>query len=188
MERFRSVFIWIVVIGSAAIYFWLDENKQGDPTELSISEVPDASPDAVLTGMNLTRYNSLGVATLNAKAESLAIYNDTGLSFMEQPNVILLNDQEGQWQITSERAVIDDNEDIEFFTNVTTVQLDTTSPVTMTSDYMKILNQGRLVKTDRPVNIIRGAQIIDSLGMTINLETREPIVTLLSEVKFYYEP
>ncbi|TCS37626.1 LPS export ABC transporter periplasmic protein LptC [Reinekea marinisedimentorum] len=186
MEFLRKYLIVAVITIVGAAFIWLNSNR--GPAVESALELPEEIPDVYMTDMDLTRYSATGVPTLKVLASSVATYNDSGKSILTAPVVTLLKDQENDWKITARNAVVYDNEDIEFFTDVVVTQLNTTPASIVKSEYMKVTEQGNLVTTDKPVEITQGKQIINAVGMNVNLDTISPIIHLENEVTFFYDP
>jgi LPS export ABC transporter protein LptC len=104
------------------------------------------------------------------------------------PNVTLTEKSEDSWLITAKEALLHENEDIEFKHDVLISQLNSEPPLTITSDFMSVTKQGTLVKTDLPVQIVKGKQVTNAIGMEVKLDTIKPIINLLSDVNFEYDP
>jgi len=187
MNQYRNVIVWVILAAAAVIYIWLN-NDQDTNIDTTFLFIPDDPPDVFITGMDLTRYGADGAPVLNAKAESLSVYKETKQSLMTRPIVVLSNPEEETWRVTAEKAVIHTNEDIEFISNVLSVQLNATPSVVVASDYMNVTNQGSLIETDKPVRIVKGKQVINAIGMEVKLDTIKPVIHLLSEVSFTYDP
>jgi LPS export ABC transporter protein LptC len=150
--------------------------------------LPDNPPDVYMTGMNLTRFNGTGQVEMKTEAESLAVYEADGVSLLAKPRVTLVTDSQDSWLITADEAQLFDNEDIEFKNSVVITQLNSTDPMMLTSEFLSVKNQGELVSTDLPVQIVKGSQVTNAIGMEVKLDTIKPIINLLSDVTFEYDP
>jgi LPS export ABC transporter protein LptC len=182
--RRYSIIVAITILGAVFIGF----NSSSSTAVESLFELPEEIPDVYMTNMDLTRYSATGEPTLKVLASTVATYNDSGTSLLTAPIVTLVKDHENDWRITAQKAVVYDNEDIEFFNDVIVTQLNTTPASIVKSEYMKVTEQGNLVTTEKPVEITQGKQIIDAIGMNVNLDTISPIIHLKNEVTFFYDP
>lgn len=186
MNFLRKYLIVAIITIVGAAFIWLNTNRT--PSVRAELELPDETPDVYMTDMDLTRYSADGVPTLKVLASTVATYNESGKSLLSAPVVTLLKDRENDWKITARNAVVYDNEDIEFFYDVIVTQLNTTPTSIVKSEYMKVTEQGNLVTTDKPVEITQGRQIVNAVGMNVNLGTIDPIIHLEDEVTFFYDP
>lgn len=150
--------------------------------------LPDDSPDIYITEMDTTRFNKAGQPVMRAQGESLAVYNETGKSNIVRPIVTLLSNNIDTWRVTSEKAIISSNEDIEFITDVVAINLQSTPEAVIRTNYLIITRQGELIETELAVEITQGTQILNAVGMEIELNAVEPVIHLKSEVKFHYDP
>ena len=81
-----------------SVFFWLNEQPQ--ETEESVELVlPDNPPDIYITGMDLTRFDNEGHVIMTTKADSLAVYEASGKSYLTFPDVILSENDQETWQI-----------------------------------------------------------------------------------------
>jgi LPS export ABC transporter protein LptC len=183
----RNLSLWIIVAFSAVLFFWLNQsNETAQP--VSEIELPADSPDVYITGLDLTRYNSDGKVVMTTKAETLSVFESTGLSYMTKPDVVIREQEIDTWRIKAKTATIFDNEDIEFSENVLVVQLTAAPPVIIASDSLKVTRKGQLISTDQAVQIVKGNHSTNAIGMEVKLDTIEPIIQLLSDVRFQYDP
>ena len=187
MSQYKNIILWAALSLSIMMFFWLN-NKTETFDDFVDLALPDDPPDVFITAMNLTRFDTNGNIAMTTEADTLAVYEASGESLLTNAKVILSNASVATWQITAEHAVLHKNEDIEFSNNVVTLQLNDTPSTQINTEYMMVTNNGKLVKTDKAVFITKGKQSINAIGMEVKLDTIEPIIHLLSDVSFKYDP
>ncbi len=188
MAKYKNITLWLAIAFSSMVFFWLNNKDTQIIENIAELELPENPPDVYITGMDLTRFDANGNVVMTTAAETLAIYEQTGESYLSNPLVTLAKDTVQTWQITSRNAVLYKNEDIDFINDVIVLQLDKEPATQMNTEFVKITNQGDLVLTDKPVQFIKGKQSIYAIGMEAKLDTIEPIIHLLSDVSFQYDP
>ncbi|WP_287419754.1 LPS export ABC transporter periplasmic protein LptC [Reinekea sp.] len=180
----------MVLIGLAALLLILlmssDERMTAEVTyQITL---PADSPDIYVTGMALTRYDKLGSKVMTVDADTVSVYNSSGQSLLSQPVVILTDAGQKTWHIRADQALVMANDDMEFRHNVVATQLNGTPATRVGSEFMRVSDQGQLISTDLAVTIVKGRQTVDAVGMAVQLDAPEPVINLLSEVNFVYEP
>lgn len=150
--------------------------------------LPADNPDIYIEGLTSTRLNNAGELVLTTEAKTLAVYEQDNISLFQQPIVELYRQQTARWQIRSSEGKLLRGDDIEFINQVEVIQLDATPPIRIYTDYLKVTDDGQRISTDRPVEILKGKQITNAVGMEVKLDTIEPLIKLLSDVSFRYEP
>ena len=150
--------------------------------------LPEDAPYRYITELNSTRFNRLGQPIMKAKGDSLAVYNDEGKSNIVRPTVTLISNNLETWRVTSEKAIMSKNEDIEFINDVVAINLLSVPQTIVKSDYLKITKGGELIETDSPVSVTQGPQVLNAVGMEIKLDTVDPVIHLKAEGNFSYDP
>lgn len=186
MAFLRKYFLIIIVALIGFVFIW--QSNSGKEVQSASIDLPSNTPDVFMTEMDLIRYSETGEPVQKVLAKTVATYNDTGKSILTLPIVTLLRDQQSNWKITAKEAIVYDNEDIEFFSDVIVTKLNSEPVSVVKSDYMKVTEQGNLVITEEPVEITQGKQIINAVGMKVNLGTISPIIYLKDQVTFSYDP
>ena len=118
----------------------------------------------------------------------MAVYEERGENILTQPEVKLVEDGETNWTISSRHATVFSNDDIVFSEDVIAVNNRLSPPLIVATEFMKVTNKGELISTDVPVQIIQGKQTMNAVGMEVKLDTIEPVINLLSDVSFQYDP
>ncbi|TXR52172.1 LPS export ABC transporter periplasmic protein LptC [Reinekea thalattae] len=185
LQRHHLLLATAIVVGAG--FAWL-AGKDKESTTDTAFELPEQTPNIYMTDMKLTRYNSAGEALVYIESTDVAIYQELGETLLNQPDITILNNDRNDWKITANRAVLYDNDDVEFFIDVTMVEQTERLATSIVSDYVKATQSGQWVETDLPVEIRQGNSRSNAIGMTADLSDANPIINLIDEVTFYYEP
>jgi len=184
--QYPKLLLWLL-IGLAGLFYMRFSADRVEPVTASEIDLPADSPDIYVTGMALTRYDDQGIRIMTVNADTLAVYNTIGQSLLGQPVVVLRQQGQTTWRVTADQATILANDDIEFRQNVVAVEVSSLPATVVTSDVMKVTDQGQRIRSDLAVNIVKGGQTADAIGMDVKLDALEPVIELLSEVNFVYE-
>lgn len=187
MIQSRRILIWLIAGAGLALFLFY-----GDPStpesELIASDLPEDQPDVFMTDMALTQFNEQGTIAMTTLAETMAVYNDSGLTTLTRPRVTLFENDRANWRITANLAKVFDNEDIQFTSNVLAVQTTDTPPIIIASEELTVRQSGTLITSESAVQILQGRQTVNAIGMEVNLQSDDPIIHLLEEVSFSYDP
>lgn len=188
LQRHHLLLVTAIVAG--AVFTWFASQDNDSTTQqVSAFELPEQTPNIYMTDIKLTRYNSLGQAEVYIESKDVAVYQSRGETLLSEPDITLLNQAKNDWKITANRAVLYDNDDVEFFTDVTMIEQTTALTATsLSSDYFFVTDSGQWVSTDRAVAVRQANNRSNAIGMTADLSTPSPIINLIDEVTFYYEP
>lgn len=183
----RNVLVWIIVAVAIAGYFVIQPESTTDQLEAE-NTLPDDNPDIFITGLDLTRFGPSGDIILKTLADTMAVYDERGESILTEPKVSLIENGEASWIISSQKATVFSNDDIEFTSDVVATNNQLQPPLVVETQYMKVTQKGELISTDVAVQIVQGKQTMSAVGMQVKLDTIEPVIQLLSDVSFQYDP
>jgi lipopolysaccharide export system protein LptC len=186
--RFRLGLVFAVVAVLALGSFWLLEvmRKQiqdGAPAEAR------SEPDYFVEKFNFVRMSIAGQAQYNISGKRLEHIPVDDTHTINKPIVNSLSADRPPMTAHAERALINsDNSKVHMYNNV-----HVTRPATATheyfhlkSEYLLILPDDDIVKTDKPVEITLGGSVLTGTGMLANNATRE--LRLSSNVHATYPP
>ncbi|WP_320826764.1 LPS export ABC transporter periplasmic protein LptC [Reinekea sp.] len=185
--HYSKLLVWLL-IGLAALLYNRSSSDRIDADTTSEIDIPTDLPDIYVTGMVLNRYDDQGIINMTVNADTLAQYNISDQSLLGRVVVVLSQQGQTTWQVTADEATILANDDIEFRHNVVAVQASNEPATVLRTDAMKVSDQGQRMTSDLAVNIVKGGQTVDAIGMDVKLDDLEPVIELLSEVTFVYEP
>lgn len=187
-QRVRLAGIIAVLLAAALGSFWILEVLRQDQRNV-VPALGKDQPDYSVEKFNFVRMSKTGQARYNISGSRLTHYPQDDTFSIEQPLLHNLADGQAPMTLHAERAKIDHaKNEIHLLRNV---QVDRpASPngeaFRMRTDYLLVLPDEDLLKTDRPVEISLGRSQLSSVGMVANNLTRE--LQLTSRVRGSFQP
>jgi lipopolysaccharide export system protein LptC len=187
LNRLRLIATMALVFAMAMISFWVREvlNDRGN----EMARPLDANePDYIVDGFHFVQLAENGAMRYRIAGEKLTHYvNDTAEIIL--PVMYATPEKSAPFTIRSETAVIDNPQRRIHMHR--SVQLDrprsgNTGQMHAESEYILILPDDDVVKTDKLVSVQVGASRLQGKGMLLNNSTRE--LTLSSRVKATLHP
>ncbi|MBI4291500.1 MAG: LPS export ABC transporter periplasmic protein LptC [Betaproteobacteria bacterium] len=186
MKRVPNMLPLLLVLFLAGMTLWLrfaiEAPGPSEPRE------HHGEPDAVVDNLTLTRLNATGKPhyVLNARRMTHYPEDDTtqleGLKFAKSGDGPAL-------RITAERgALTHESEEAHFFGNVLLVREGERNrdELRVRTEYLHVIPQRDIVRTDRPITISEGRSVISGVGMEFNRRTRK--LTVFANVRGSIEP
>jgi lipopolysaccharide export system protein LptC len=121
-------------------------------------------------------------------AEKMLHFPDDDSTELFSPRVLHAKPEEPRYTVRAERGALSrDGDEIFLYQNVVLVrEADTERPeARMTTEFLHILRDRSLVRTDRPVKIVEGSRSLSGRGMEYNNESRE--LKLANDVEARFE-
>lgn len=174
-NRFQLWAIVGIVMLLALGSFWLlDVIRRGMEDNTPAAKRTD--PDYYVEHFNFVRLAKTGQALYHVSGERMVHYPQNDSFEIRRPVMKGLSDKRPTTTIIAERAVSNsDMSEVQLFDNV---KMDRpASPdsqhLQLTSEYVMVLPDDDVMKTDRPVKIISGENILTGTGMFANNATGE---------------
>lgn len=172
----------ILLIFLALLTFWLDRitrpSEQGGGDDLYVN------PDYIVDDISGIRMDHERGIQRKFTAERLFHYLDEEITQMEQVSFINIEPEKPLMRLSADRAEIKSKgKNIYLTGNVTAIRGtdDEKSKITLMTDFLQLIPDESLVKTDRAVTIARLNTTIHSTGLEFNNHIGE--IQLLSKVK-----
>ena len=170
----------------ALLTFWLERTVQeGDaPAQLRRHD-----PDYIVDNFTTTTYNREGAAESVLSAEKMLHFPDDDSTELVFPRVLHAKPDEPRYTVRAERGALSrDGDEIFLYENVVLVrEADAARPeARMTTEFLHILRDRSLVRTDRPVKIVEGNRSLTGRGLEYNNESRQ--FELRHDVVARFEP
>ncbi|MGQ0545375.1 MAG: LPS export ABC transporter periplasmic protein LptC [Betaproteobacteria bacterium] len=170
----------------ALLTFWLERTVHEDerPPQLRRHD-----PDYVVNTFTTTTYNRDGAAESILSAEKMLHFPDDDSTELFSPRVVHAEPDQPRYTVRAERgALSSDGDEIFLYDNVVLVrEADSERPeARMTTEFLHILRDRSLVRTDRPVKIVEGSRSLSGRGMEYNNGSRE--LVLRHDVVARFEP
>jgi len=139
--------------------------------EQAVTVLDEASPhfiDLFMRDFTMTAMNESGTPSHTLQASYLEHYSDGKNSRLEKP-VIRLLQASGNWIISAETGIIDDDQSqITLYENVVMSQQETEFPIQIETSQLEIDTTRQIAKTDQAVHIVQKGFNLQSQGMMLN--------------------
>jgi len=160
----------------ALLTFWLERTVHEDerPPQLRRHD-----PDYVVNNFTTTTYTRDGAAESVLSAEKMLHFPDDDSTELFSPRVLHAKPEEARYTVRAERGALSrDGDEIFLYENVVLVrEADAGRPeARMTTEFLHILRDRSLVRTDRPVKIVEGSRSLSGRGMEYNNASRELVL------------
>lgn len=186
--RLRSIVTLAIMVVLALGSFWLYEVLRRASVE-SMPAPERSEPDFYVEKFSYVKLSKTGAAHYHFSGARMT-HNPKDDSYdIAQPIVRNLSNPESPMTMRAERArVSSDNSEVHLYDNV---NLDrpgtaTSEPMHVVSEYLLVLPDDDVMKTDKPVEITVGRSKLTGTGMLANNATRE--LKLSSNVHGTYQP
>jgi lipopolysaccharide export system protein LptC len=141
-------------------------------------------PDAVIENFHVDNLGKDGRPESTFSAPKMFHFPDDDSAEVLYPRMVHLADDGGRVTATANRGVFTkDGEEGFFYGNVVLVRDGTPKrePMRAETEFLHVLNDQHIVRTDRPVVITEGSSIVSAVGMELNQDTNE--LKLFSQVR-----
>jgi lipopolysaccharide export system protein LptC len=183
------LFAWapvLLLVLLAALTWWLDSKVQPS------SQRPDGStrhdPDVIVEGFEATRMNPDGTRRYLLRGKRLVHYPDDNSTQLEAPQLIYFDYERSPVTVKSNVAQVAEGGDNVYFSGnvqVLRAAYEQTAELGVLTNYLHVMPDQQLAKTDQPVTLIEGNSTASAVGLEFDNKTRQ--LRLLSEVKARYE-
>ena len=177
-ERLSNLFPLVLMVLLAALTYWLDQVVQRPST------APNAllrhDPDYIVNQMLATRMDIDGRIKNTLHAVKLVHFPDDDTTELTSPRFISYA-KNAPVTITSKAGLVSSNGANVYFTDSVRVvrsPYGNRSELVINTEYLHVLPDDNIAKTDRAVTITDANMVINAVGMEMNSETR---MMLLSE-------
>lgn len=185
----RSSFWFLLALLAllAALTYWVERAVQLPQPKSDGSSRHD--PDYRLTNFSTTKTDRNGNPRHLLAAVEMVHYPDDDSTHLVRPRFTQYAANRPYTQISGQRGVItSDGKNVYFMDNVKVVRgpLRQRGELTVLTDFLHILPEQDLVKTDRPVTILQAPRtVVRGTGMEYNKKTS--VLKLFNKVRVHYE-
>jgi lipopolysaccharide export system protein LptC len=175
-----------LMLALALLTFYLERavREEDPPTALRRHD-----PDYLVSGFTTTTYNRDGAVETVMSAQKMVHYPDDDTTELLLPRVVQAKPHQPRFSVRAERGQISrDGDEIFLFGDVLLVREASAGrpEARMTTDFLHVLRDRSLVRTDRAVKIVEGNRVLSGRGMEYNNVSRE--LHLRSEVVARFAP
>ena len=181
-NRHLNLFPLLLMLALAAASLWLERAVQTPERDKSGKTRHD--PDFIAEEFGVTKFDGSGHPEYSLSAKRMLHFPDTDSTEIEAPQVVQRHANEAPVVIRADRGSISrGGEETNFYGNVVVVRSPSRgrSELRVQTEYLQILPERDLARTDKAVVITDGRSRLSGVGMTFNNKTRE--FDLLSQVR-----
>ena len=177
-----------LMLALALLTFYLERTVREDESPPALRR---HDPDYVVTKFITTTYNRDGAVETVMEAERMVHYPDDDTTELFAPRVMQAKPHQPRFSVRAERGQLSrDGDEIFLYGDVLLVR-DAAADrpeARMTTDFLHILRDRSLVRSDRDVKIVEGGRSLSGRGMEYNNETRELVLRSDVHARFDTNP
>ena len=177
----------VVLVGIlVALTFWLDNIAQPAPRGPGASR---HDPDYIVEKLSAMLMGETGTASYTLSAAKLMHYPDDDSTILTTPKFVSHPTTQNPVTITASQAVVSANGEHVYFQDdviVTRPATHSASELTARTEFLHVVPELGIAKTDRSVTITDAATKVTAMGLELDSETR--ILRLQSKVRGTYDP
>ncbi len=181
-DRASNLFPLALILALAAASVWLERAVQGPEQDRSGKTRHD--PDFVAEDFSIVKMNAAGKPEYTLSAERMLHYPDDQSTSLVAPRLVQRRDEATPIVIRANRGLVSKNGDeASFYGDVVVVREAGRgqNELRVQTEYLQVLPDRDLVRTDKPVVITEGRSRLVGIGMELNNKTRQ--LALHSQVR-----
>lgn len=185
IDRFGGWFPLLLLAVLAALTFWLDRAVQPPPTPRAGH--PTGEPDYIVDGLSAARMDKEGKVRHTLLAKKMTHFADEDMTMLVEPKFVTYVEGGAPLTVTSRQAQMSGNgENVYFQDEVRVVRAPhlARSELVLETNYLHVIPDQHIAKTDRPVIIRDASAVVAASGLELNSETR--VLRLHGRVKGTY--
>ena len=162
-----------LMLALALLTFYLERTVREDDTPAAARR---HDPDYYVTNFTTTTYNRAGAPETMMSAARMVHYPDDDTTELEAPRVVQSKPNEPRYSVRAERGQLSrDGDEIFLYGDVVLVRdaSEHAPEARMTTEFLHVLRDRSLVRSDREVKIVEGSRSLQGRGMEYNNESRE---------------
>ena len=184
MQRLSAWFPVVLLALVAAVTVWLD--RQVQPPEAVPSGKGRHDPDYIADNFTVSRIGPDGAVRYRMTARRMQHYPDDDSTELTKPRFMTFG-QGAPMSITANHGLVSSNGGNLYFrgdVRAARAPYANNSELVVTTQYLHVLPDDNIARTDQPVTIQDASMTIDAVGMELNNETR--ILKLNAKVRGVY--
>ncbi|MES2563227.1 MAG: LPS export ABC transporter periplasmic protein LptC [Pseudomonadota bacterium] len=172
-ERYTG-WLALVLLGLlAALTFWLERVAQ--PPTAAQSRTLRHDPDYIVDGLFATRMDQEGRVKHTLHAAKMTHFPDDDVTLLAEPRLVTYGEDRAPVTVTAREARMSgDGENVYFERDVRVVRArhGNQGELVLDTQYLHVMPEDNIAKTDRPVIIHNASTVINASGLELNSETR----------------
>ena len=176
-----------LMLALALLTFYLERTVREDDAPPALRR---HDPDYLVTNFTTTTYNRDGAAETVMSAAQMVHYPDDDTTEMVSPRVVQAKPNEPRLTVRADRGQLSrDGDEIFLYGSVLLVREATPEKpeARMTTEFLHILRDRSLVRSDRAVKFVEGGRSLTGRGMEYNNESRELLLRHDVQARFEAE-
>jgi lipopolysaccharide export system protein LptC len=165
-----------LMLALALLTFYLERAVREDETPTAARR---HDPDYYVVNFTTTTYNAEGAAETRMSAERMVHYPDDDTTELHEPRVLQSKPNEPRYSVRAERGQLSrDGDEVFLYGGVLLVReaSEHGPEARMTTEFLHILRDRSLVRTDKEVKIVEGSRSLEGRGMEYNNLSRELVL------------
>jgi len=165
-----------LMLALALLTFYLERAVREDETPTAARR---HDPDYYVVNFTTTTYNPDGAAETRMSAERMVHYPDDDTTELVEPRVLQSKPNEPRYSVRAERGQLSrDGDEVFLYGGVLLVReaSEHGPEARMTTEFLHVLRERSLVRTDREVKIVEGSRSLQGRGMEYNNLSRELVL------------
>ncbi len=175
------------MLSLALLTFYLERTVREDDSPPALRR---HDPDYLVTNFTTATYNRDGAAETIMSAAQMVHYPDDDTTELFSPHVVQAKPNEPRLTVRAERGQLSrDGDEIFLYGSVLLVREATPDKpeARMTTEFLHILRERSLVRSDKPVKFVEGGRSLTGRGMEYNNESRELLLRHDVQARFEAE-
>lgn len=184
-DRLTAWFPIFLLAALAALTFWLDSFVRPPPAAGSAAARHD--PDYIVDGLSAVRIDEKGSVKYTLNAERMVHYPDDDTTHLRRPRFVSYATAQSPVAITSREGLVSSEGENLYFREdvvVTRAPYAKRSELVVRTEYLHVIPDSNIARTDRPVTITDANTTVHAVGLELNAETQ--VLRLLSRVRGIY--
>ena len=165
-----------LMLALALLTFYLERAVREDETPTAARR---HDPDYYVVNFTTTTYNAEGAAETRMSAERMVHYPDDDTTELVEPRVLQSKPNEPRYSVRAERGQLSrDGDEVFLYGGVLLVReaSEHGPEARMTTEFLHVLRERSLVRTDKEVKIVEGSRSLQGRGMEYNNLSRELVL------------
>jgi lipopolysaccharide export system protein LptC len=170
------IFPLALMLALALLTFYLERTVRDDESPPALRR---HDPDYIVTNFTTTTYTGEGAVETVMSAERMVHYPDDDTTELFAPRVVYAKPQQPRFSVRAERGELSrDGDEIFLYGDVLLVRDAAANrpEARMTTEFLHVLRDRSLVRTDRLVKIVEGGRSLEGRGMEYNNASRELVL------------
>jgi lipopolysaccharide export system protein LptC len=172
-DRIAAVLSVMLLAGLGLFTYYLAALP--DQTQPSKGRGTFDEPDYFVEGLTLTKMNAAGLPAFRLEAEGMRHQPDSDSTDFVKPRMVSLDPDRPRTVVVADRGTMArEGNETRLVGNVILTREATlqTESLRAETDYAVVLPEQDIVRTDRPVRIVRGVNVLTGVGMELDNDTQ----------------